>query len=180
MAHFTPILVDKDTDKEAIAKYKVGGIPDTRFADLKGEIVGQPLIGAQQDPKAFLGVVQDMAKKIKAGRPSKEAAALAAAKTELDAAVAKRSVAAQLAAIAKIEKLGGEGEVVDAAKATKAALLEAGQMRLDAARELSTTDKEAALKDLRKLATEYKGADIGTAAAKLVKELAAPPADAPK
>jgi hypothetical protein len=172
--------VDKDTEKDVIAKYRVGPIPDTRFADVKGEIVGQPLVGAQLDPAAFLKIVQDMTKKIKAGRPSKEATALAAAKTELDAAIAKKNVAAQLAAIGKIEKVGGEGEVNDFAKATKAALLEDGQKRLDAAKEQTKTDKDSALKELKKLVHDFKGTDVGAEAAKLVKELEPPPPEAGK
>jgi hypothetical protein len=180
LAYFTPILVDKDTEKDVIGKYAVGGIPDTRFADVKGEVV-QKLVGAQQDPAAFLKVVQDMAKKIKAGHPSKEAAALKSAQTELDAAVAKKQIAAQFAAIAKLEKLNIAGDELDAAVALKKQLIEDGQKRLDADREAVKGDKkDDAVKDLRKLAQEYKGTDVGTQAAALLKQLEPPPGEKPK
>ena len=174
LSAFTPILVDKDTEKDIIEKYHVGGIPDVRFADAKGEQIGQPIIGAVPTDQ-FLKSVQDLAKKIKPGKPSKDYATLTAAKAELDAALPKKQVAAALAAITKIEKVNRAGPILDAAVAAKKTLLEDGQKRLDAAKTAAAGDgKDAALKELKKLAAEYKATDIGTEAAKLVKELDPP------
>lgn len=180
LSGFTPILVDGDTEKEVCAKYGVKGYPHTIFADVKGEAAGAAISGAVPTDQ-FRSKAQDFAKKIKQGKPSKDFATLTAAKADLEAATAKKDVAKSLAAIAKIEKVNRPGELLDHALATKKALLEEGQKRLDAAKAAAEGEgKEAALKDLRKLATEYKGTDIGTEAAKLVKELAPPPPAPPK
>lgn len=175
MAYFTPILVDGDTEKDQTAKYGAKGYPTTVFADMKGQAVGAPIVGAQPTD-AFLKTVQEMSKKIKAGHPSKEATALAAAKAEMDAAVAKKNVAGEMAAILKIEKMNLPGDELDAALAAKKTLLEEGQKRFDAAKELSATDKDGAAKELRKIASEYKGTDLGAEAGKLAKELVPPDA----
>lgn len=175
LANFTPILVDKDTEKEACAKFGVGGIPDTRFGDAKGQQVGQPIIGAVPVDQ-FRQKTQDFTKKIKAGKPSKDYATLSAAKAELDAALSKKKTAEALAAIAKIEKVNRPGDLLDTALAKKKELLDEGKKRLDAAKASATGDgKDAAVKELKKLAAEYKGTDIGTEAAKAVKELEPPP-----
>lgn len=174
LSGFTPILVDKDTEKDAVAKYHVGGIPDVRFADAKGEQVGSNILGAVAAAE-FLQKAQDFAKKIKPGKPSKDYATLTTAKAELDAALPKKQVAAALAAIAKIEKVDRAGPILDAAVAAKKTLLEDGQKRLDAAKTAATGDgKDAALKELKKLSAEYKGTDVGTAAAKIVSEMEPP------
>ena len=175
LSNFTPILIDKDTEKkDVLAKFRVGGIPDVRFADAKGEQVGAAIIGAVPTEQ-FLAKVQDFAKKIKPGKPSKDFAALTGAKTELDAALAKKKTADALVAIAKIEKVNRPGAILDAALEAKKQLLDDGQKRLDAAKESAKTDKDAAVKDLKKLVHDYKGTDIGAAAAKLLKELEPPP-----
>ena len=177
---FTPILVDGVHEPAVAKRFGTNGWPHVAFADAKGEAVGQPIVGYMDTP-TFLGRCEAIAKKVKAGKPSKDYAALTAAKAELDAALPKKQTAAALAAIAKIEKVNHAGPVVDAALATKRDLLADGQKRLDAAKEAAKGDKkDEALKDLKKLAAEYKGADIGTAAAALVKELEPPPADKPK
>lgn len=175
LSNFTPILIDKDTEKEVCAKFAVGGIPDTRFGDAKGQQVGAPIVGAVPTDQ-FRQKVQDFAKKIKAGKPSKDYATLTAAKSELDAAMSKKKVADALAAIAKIEKVNRPGDLLDGALAKKKELLEDGRKRLDAAKTAAAGDgKDAALKELKKLATEYKGTDIGTEAAKAAKDLEPPP-----
>jgi hypothetical protein len=179
LSHFTPILVDGDTEKEIVQKYGIRGYPNTLFADAKGEAAGPPVTGAVPTEQ-FLAKAQEFAKKVKPGKPSKDYATLTAAKAELDAATAKKDTAKALAAIAKIEKVNRPGPILDAAQAEKKTLLEAGQKRLDAAKAAAEGDgRDAALKDLRKLAAEYKGTDLGKEAADLVKELAPPP-DAPK
>jgi hypothetical protein len=179
LSNFTPILVDKDTEKEAVAKFKIGGIPDVRFANAKGEQVGQGILGAVPSEE-FLKQAQEFAKKIKPGKPSKDYVALTTAKTELDAALPKKQTAAALAAIAKIEKVGRAGPILDAAVAAKKTLMEEGRKRFDEAKAAAAGDgKDAALKELKKLAAEYKGTDVGADAAKLVKELE-PPKDPPK
>ncbi len=55
------------------------------------------------------------------------------------------------------------------------ATLTGAKTELDAAKESAKTDKDAALKELKKLIHDYKGTDVGTEAAKLVKELEPPP-----
>jgi len=174
LSGFTPILVDGDTEKEIKAKYRVNGYPNTIFADAKGEAVGAPIVGAVP-LDSFLKSAQDYAKKIKPGKPSKDFATLTGAKTELDAALARKKPADALAAIAKIEKVNRPGAILDAALEAKKQLLEDGQKRLDAAKESAKADKDAALKELKKLIHDYKGTDVGTEAAKLVKELEPPP-----
>ena len=170
---FTPIIVDGDTEKDICAKYGVKGYPQTVFADAKGASVKE--IGGYVDTPVFLQDAQEAAKKIKPGKPSKDYATLTAAKAELDAALPKKQVAAALAAITKIEKVNRAGPILDAAVAAKKTLLEDGQKRLDAAKTAAAGDgKDAALTELRKLAADYKGTDIGTEAAKLVKELDPP------
>jgi hypothetical protein len=174
LANFTPILVDKDTEKDIVEKYHVGGIPDVRFADAKGEQVGAGILGAIPTEQ-FLAKVQDAAKKLKPGKASKDYATLMAAKADLDAALPKKQIAAALAAIAKIEKVNHAGPILDTAVEAKKTLLEDGQKRLDAAKAASSGDgKDAAVKELRKLAAEYKGTSVGDDAAKLVKELDPP------
>jgi hypothetical protein len=175
LANFTPILVDKDTEKEVCAKFGVGGIPDTRFGDAKGQQVGAPIVGAIPTDQ-FRQKAADFAKKIKPGRPSKDYATLIAAKAELDAALSKKKVAEALAAIAKIEKVNRPGDLLDTAVGKKKELIEDGRKRLDAAKTAAAGDgKDAALKELKKLAAEYKGTDIGTEAAKALKDLEPPP-----
>lgn len=175
LSKFTPILVDGDVEKDVKQKFHVNGYPNTIFADAKGEPVGTPIVGAVPVDN-FLKQAEDFAKKIKSGKPSKDFTAIAAAKTEFDQAVAKKQIAAELVAIAKIEKINHAGPTLDEALAAKKLLLEDGRKRLDAAKEAAKGDgKDAALKELKKLAAEYKGVDVGTAAAKLVKELEPPP-----
>lgn len=176
---FTPILVDGDTEKEITKKYGVNGYPNTLFADAKGEAFGQPIVGAIPVSQ-FLQKAQDAAKKIKPGKPSKDYATLMAAKAELEAALSKKKVAEALAAAAKIEKVNRAGPILDAALEAKKTLLEDGKKRLDAAKTAAAGEgKDAALKELKKLAAEYKGTDTGTEAAKLLKELE-PPKDPAK
>jgi hypothetical protein len=175
LANFTPILVDRATEKAACAKFGVNGIPDTRFGNAKGEQVGAPIIG-YVETVVFLQKAQDFAKKIKPGKPSKDYATLTAAKADLDAALEKQKVADALAAIAKIEKVNRPGELLDTARAKKKELLDKGRARLDDAKAAAARDgKDAAVKELKKLAAEYKGTDIGTEAAKALKELEPPP-----
>jgi hypothetical protein len=175
LSGFTPILIDGDTEKEACKKYGVKGYPNTIFADVKGEPAGAAIVGAIPTDQ-FLSKAQDFAKKVKPGKPSKDFATLTAAKKDLDAAAAKKDVAKTLAAIEKIEKVNRPGDLLDEATAKKKELLEEGQKRLDAAKAAAQGDgKDAALKDLRKIAADYKGTDVGTEAAKLVKELSPPP-----
>ena len=174
LANFTPILVDGDTEKDVTKKYGTNGYPNTLFADAKGEAVGQPIVGAIPTAQ-FLQRAQEAAKKIKPGKPSKDYVTLTAAKADLDAALAKKKVADALAAAAKIEKVNRAGDILDAAVAARKTLLEDGQKRLDAAKTAAAGDgKDAAVKELKKLAAEYKGTDIGAEAAKLLKDLEPP------
>jgi hypothetical protein len=174
-SNFTPILVDGVHEPDVAKKFGANGWPHIAFADAKGEPVGQPIIGYMETP-VFLQRCEAIAKKVKPGKPSKDYVTLTAARTEMDQAVAKKQTAAALAAIGKIEKVNRPGPILDAAVAAKKQLLEDGRRRFDAAKEASKGDgKDAALKDLRKLAQEYKGTDVGTDAAKLVKELEPPP-----
>ena len=179
LSSFTPVLVDGPNEKAAATKYRANGYPHTVFADLKGESVKE--VGGYVETNVFLNAVQDAAKKVRGGKPSKDYATLLAAKKQLDDALAKKQCAAALAAIAAIEKVNHPGATLDAAVAAKKELLDEGRKRLDAAKEAVKADatKPAALKELKKLAADYKGTDIATEAAKLVKELE-PPADAPK
>ncbi len=171
LSNFTPILVDGDTEKEAKAKYRVNGYPNTIFADAKGEPVGQPIVGAVPVDQ-FLKQAQDFAKKIKPGRPSKDYATLTAAKKKLDDATAKKQVGPAIAAIAEIEKVNHPGAILDAATAEKARLMDEGRKRLDAAKEAAKADDKApALVELKKIAQDYKGTDLGKEAANLVKAL---------
>ncbi len=173
LANFTPILVDGDVEKDVCKTYGVTGYPHVVFADAKGK--GVKTVGGYVETPVFLQAVQEASKKVKPGAPSKDYATLTSAKADLDAATAKKKVADALAAIAKIEKVNRPGPILDAAVAAKKDLLADGQKRLDAAKETAKTDKDAALKDLRKLAQEYKGTDVGTESAKLVKDLSPPP-----
>ena len=175
LSNFTPILVDKDTEKDVIAKFGVGGIPDTRFGDAKGQQVGAAIIGAIP-VEQFRQKAQDFSKKIKQGKPSKDYATLTAAKSDLEAALSKKKVADALAAIAKIEKVNRPGELLDTALAKKKELLDEGKKRLDEAKAAVAGDgKDAAVKELKKLAAEYQGTEIGAEAAKALKELEPPP-----
>lgn len=177
LAKFTPILVDGDVEKDVCKKYGVRGYPHTLFADVKGEPAGAGISGAAP-VAAFLAKAEEFAKKVKPGKPSKDFATLTAAKEELEAAQKKADVAKALAAIAKIEKVNRPGDILDAALAAKKTLLEEGRKRLDAAREAAKGDgKDAAVKDLKKLAAEFKATEIGKEAASLVRELAPPPPD---
>ena len=179
LSSFTPIIVDGDVEKEVCKKYGANGYPHTVFADAKGVSVKE--VGGYVETPVFLKAIQDAAKKVKPGKPSKEFVTLTAAKADLDAALPKKQTAAALAAIAKIEKVNRPGAILDAALAAKKQLLEDGAKRLDAAKAAVKADKkDDALKDLKKLAQEYKGSDVGTEAAKLVKELEPPPDDKPK
>lgn len=175
LSGFTPILVDGDVEKDICKKYGVSGYPNTLFADAKGEAAGPAIVGAVPT-EDFLKKAQDFAKKVKPGKPSKDYATLTTAKADLDAALPKKKVAEALAAIAKIEKVNRAGPILDAAVAAKKTLLEDGQKRLDAAKTSAAAadGKDAALKELKKLAADYKGTDIGNEAAKLVKELEPP------
>ena len=174
LSKFTPILVDGDTEKSIVEKYGIKGYPNTVFANVKGEAAGPPVTGAVPTAQ-FLAKAQDFAKSVKQGKPSKDWKTLTDAKADLDAAQAKKDVAKSLAAIAKIEKVGREGQILDAAVAAKKALLEEGRKRLDEAKAASAGDgKDAAVKTLRKLAADYKGTEIGDEAAKLAAELAPP------
>ena len=176
LGKFTPILVDGPSEKQAAKTYGVNGYPQTIFADAKGAAVKQ--VGGYVETKAFLAAVREAAKKIKPGAPSKDYATLTSAKAQLDGALPKKQIAVALDAIAKIEKVNRPGAILDAALAAKKQLLDDGKKRLDAATEAAKGDgKDAALKELKKLAQDYKGTDAGTDAAKLVKELE-PPKDA--
>jgi len=179
LSKFTPILVDGDTEKSVCEKYGIKGYPMTVFANVKGESAGPTIEGAV--PKSqFLAKAEDFAKSIKAGKPSKDWKTLTDAKAELDAAQAKKDVAKSLAAIAKIEKVGRPCQIHDAALAAKKALLDEGRRKLDEALAAANDEKkDAAVKALRKLAADYKGTEIGDAAAKAAAELAPPP-PAPK
>lgn len=170
---FTPIIVDGDTEKATCSKYGVTGFPKIVFADLKGEAVVS--VGGYKPKAEFLASAQDAAKKIKSGPTSKAMKALEEAKKELDQAQAKGKVKAALAAIAKIEKVGGENDIVTAATAAKEKLLADGKTRLDAATALKDGgDVEGARKAASALAAEYAGTEVGDAAKALVTSLPAP------
>lgn len=181
LAGVTPVIVDGDTDVVAKRRYTVGKkYPVTIFASATGEAVG-PQIFDLTAPDKFLDLAQQRVKQAKAGKPTKECLAQTAAKSELDAALPKNQVAAALAAIAKIEKINHPGSALDAAAAAKKQLLEDGKKRLDAAKVAAKGDgKDAALKELKKIAAEYKDADVGTEAAKVVKEMEAAKDSPPK
>lgn len=176
LSKFTPILVDGDTEKSVVQKYGIRGYPNTVFADMKGEAAGAPVTGAVP-VEQFRAKAEEFAKKIKSGKPSKDYATLTAAKADLDAAQAKKDVAKALAAIAKIEKVNRPGSILDAAATAKTSLLEEGRKRFDAAKAAAEGEgRDGAVKELKKLATEYKGTDLGAEAAKIAAELAPPPA----
>jgi hypothetical protein len=175
LSNFTPIIVDGDVEKDVCKKFGAAGYPHTVFADAKGASV--KVVGGYVETPVFLQAVQAAAKKAKPGAPSKDYATLTGAKLKLDVALSskKTQIAPALAAIAEIEKVNRPGAILDAALAAKKQLLEDGQKRLDAAKASAKTDKDAALKELKALAKDYKGADIGAEAAKLVKEMEPPP-----
>ena len=175
LSNFTPILVDGEHETEVAKRFGTNGWPHVAFADAKGEPVGQPIVG-YMDTSTFLKRCEAIAKKVKPGKPSKDYATLTGAKSELDVAMSKKQTAEALAAIAKIEKVNRPGPILDAAADAKKLLLADGRKRLDAAKEAVKGDgKDAALKDLKKLAQEFKGTDLGTEAAKLLKDLEPPP-----
>jgi uncharacterized protein YyaL (SSP411 family) len=170
---FTPIIVDGDKEKDACSKYGVSGFPKVVFADLKGEAVLS--VDGYKEKKDFLATAQDAASKIKSGPKSKDLKELEAAKKDLDAAQAKGKVKAALAAIAKIEKVGGEHEIVDEAKAAKEALLTAGKAKLEEATRLKEAgDVEGARKAAAPLVSDYAGTEVGDAAKQFVASLPAP------
>ena len=174
LSKFTPILVDGDTEKSIVEKYGIKGYPNTVFANVKGEAAGPAITGAVPTPQ-FLAKAQDFAKSIKAGKPSKDFKTLTDAKAELDTAQFQKNVPKALAAIAKIEKVNRPGTILDEAVAAKKALLDEGRKKLDEAKAAAAGDgKDAAVKTLKKLATDYKGTEIGDEAAKLAAELAPP------
>jgi hypothetical protein len=167
---FTPILIDGPNDREPVRKYSVHSYPHTIFADAKGAAVKE--ISDYVETKDFLAALREAAKKIKPGKPSKEYATLTSAKAQLDGALPRRQVVMALDAIAKIEKINRPGPILDAALAAKKQLLEDGAKRLDAAKAAVKGDKkDEALKELKTLAQDYRGTDVGTEAARLVREL---------
>lgn len=170
---FTPIIVDGDTEKDVCAKYGVSGYPKIVFAQLDGK--AEKSVDGYVAKDKFMETAQDAAKSIKQGRPSKEATALAAAKSELDKALSQKKVKAAFAAIAKIEKLATEGDEADAAKQAKDKLLADGQALLDAAKKTAETDKDAARKAASALSKDYAGTPLAADIAALLKELGPAP-----
>ena len=167
LQHFTPILVDGDTEKPICRKYGASGFPTTVFADMKGEPVLKT-VGAQAVPQ-FLNMAEAAAKKARAGKPSKDFATLTKANDDLDKALGKSAVAAALDAIARIEKVNRPGAMLDRAVAEKERLLAEGRKRLDEAKAAAEAGDADAVKALRKIAADYKGTDLATEAAALVK-----------
>ena len=74
LEHYTPILVDGDTEKEVCKKFGVSGYPTTIFATTKGDQVAK-VVGAVPKEK-FLDEAEGAKKKARKGKPSKDFKAL--------------------------------------------------------------------------------------------------------
>ena len=172
LQHFTPILVDANTEPDIKNKYGVRGYPTVAFATTKGEVV-KSVVGYMATGQ-FLAAAKAAKKKAKTGKPSKAYKALTKAQAELDKALAANKTKSALAAIAKIEKVGRRGAILDSARATRADLLQRGSSQIAVAKKAIDAGKlEDAMTILRKVNMAYKGTSVGKEASKLLKELKA-------
>ncbi len=171
LSHFTPILVDADTEQEFKRKLGVSGFPTVIFADAKGNEVSK-VVGAVPT-KQFRSRAEAAKKKAKKGKPAKEYSTLLKAKKDLDKALGKKtSVKSALTAIAKIEKVGRPGSILDAARKAKDEIFTDARKKLDEANAAFDAGELAtAKKHLRKLILDFKGTEIGDQAAELNKQV---------
>ncbi len=169
---FTPILVDKDTEPEAVKEFGVGGIPHVIFADFKGKKLGD-VLGAVGIGK-FRSTAEGAAKKAGKPKPSKDYKTVLKALESLEKGAKKGKGKAVLSAAATIEKIGRPEAAVKRAREARAKVLADGKKQLEEAVKLKDAKKlEGAKKILRKLSQDLKGTDIGKQAAKLLKEVTA-------
>jgi hypothetical protein len=162
---FTPILIDADVDKKTPAKFGASGWPTVVFTDRKGGAIKKS-VGAVPVAK-FLSAAEDAGKDAGKPRPSKDYKVLTAAKEDLDEALAKEKPAKALSAIAKIEKVGREGRILDAAVEAKAKLAVDGKAAVTAAVAAADAQPEKSLKTLKKVLRDYKGLDAVVDVAKV-------------
>lgn len=182
-AKFVPVLVDGDVDKEFGTKYGVSGFPNTVFADPKGKKIS--FVAGAVDTKAFLAEVKAALKKVGPVALKKAAKDLEDAAQDLEKAREKKEWRPILKAVAAIEKIGHEGQALEAARKAKADAAEEAGKRLEAAKALKADGKvPEARSSLAKIASEFEGLDTAVEAKTLVKEIdaAAGPKDggAPK
>jgi hypothetical protein len=171
LTHFTPILVDGDTETEITKKLASRGFPTTVFADLKGDPVAT-VVGAVA-VKDFLREAQGAAKKAKRGKGSKEYAALVKADEELTKALEKDNVRGALAAADKAVETKLDHALVRKAHAAREKLMKAGEEQLWLAKkQVDAGEGESARTALRKLNQDYKGTPVGDQAKELLKQLA--------
>jgi hypothetical protein len=170
---YVPVLVDVNAEKSVKAKYKVADTPTTIVVDVKGDAIGSPILG-KQPMDQYVQRLMDLSVKIKPAKPSKDYVAVLAAKKKLDEALAKKQPGPALNAIADIERIKRPAVVYEAALAAKKQLLEEGEKRLAYAKEKADNkERTAALEEARALMSDYKGTEIGSAAAKLASALQA-------
>jgi len=161
---FTPILIDADVDKKTPAKFGASGWPTVVFTDRKGGAIKKS-VGAVP-VKRFLSTAEDAGKDAGKPRPSKDFKVLTAAKKELDEALAKGKTSKAVTAIAKIEKVGRKGRILDAAAEAKEKLTVDGKAAVAAALAGADENPEKSLKELKALLRDYKRLDAVIDAAK--------------
>jgi hypothetical protein len=172
MEHFTPILVDGDTEKGVVGDYGVSGYPHIIFANVKGETVSR-VRGAVPTAK-FLSEVESAKKKAKRGKGSKQYRALVKADAALTKALGRGKVKSTLAAAKNVTKVELDHPMSDRAQQVIDDLMKEGEQGLAAARkEIEAGDLVAAQKRLRKLGLDYKGTDLGKSASGLLAEVKA-------
>ncbi len=171
LEHFTPIIVDGDTEQDFSGKFGVTGFPCVVFANAKGEEVLR--VSGAVGTAQFRGRAESAKKKAKKGKPAKEYTTLLKAKKDLDKALGKKtSVKSALTAIAKIEKVGRPGSILDAARRAKDEIFTDARKKLDEANAAFDAGELAtAKKHLRKLILDFKGTEIGDQAAELNKQV---------
>ncbi len=170
LEHFTPILVDGDTEKEIVRKFGVSAYPTTMFAKTNGKPVS--MFAGPAKAKDFLAVVTSAAKKAKKGRGSKQYRALLKADQELTKALEAKQVRRAFAAIKKAEATELDHALVERARAAKHELMERGQRALTSAKDaMDGGDAASAASSLRELSLDYKGTPVGDRASELLAQL---------
>ena len=161
---FTPVLIDADVDKKTPAEFGASGWPTVVFTDRKGGAIKKS-VGAVPVNK-FLSTAEDAGKDAGKPRPSKDFKVLTAAQADLDKAMAKSKTKKALTAIAKIEKVGRKGRILDAATAAKEKLTVDGKAAVEAALANADAQPEKSLKTLKALLRNFKRLDAVTDVAK--------------
>ena len=162
---FVPILIDGDdpNEKKVMARYGVRGYPTLKFANAKGDVVGEMGQRTAAGLSASAKSAFDSAK-VRLTKPFKK---IMIARQKLTKAVAKGKHRDALKAIKDIEKVGHKGADLEIAKAEKKKIETLAKKQFDEAKAMVESKPAKAKRELKKIAKDFVGLPLADEAKKL-------------